>query len=327
MIKTRHYTVIAAVILMLGALGFAQTDSGDLPTDLSALRRLVPERGLVTFVEGGVEVRRPDADWEPLYTGDTVHPDDRIRSGADGRAEVSWGNPKRVIRVERESVVALSGEAVGNRLVLVGASVERGVLWAQVAGKRTFAVSSPSMNGLLRQGKLALRVDQDGERVAVYQGPVTVDGERLQSGQGVLRADGRVSMFEVSADDDLRDGWRDIVKEALVAGQAEAVGAPETKRLTRDLRDLNPDIYLGVEVELTGTETDEAEGFEADAARIRKIRVRASKWDGMQPDSKVRLLNDTFAVLKARYPGILETVVLEFDDDRPRLALKYAGTS
>ena len=46
----------------------------------------------------------------------------------------------------------------------------------------------------------------------------------------------------------------------------------------------------------------------------------------MQPDRKVQLLKDTFYVLKERYPQVLETVVLEFDDNRPRLVLKYAAT-
>tara|TARA_Y100000588_G_scaffold383490_1_gene472929 strand:+ start:3129 stop:3260 length:132 start_codon:yes stop_codon:yes gene_type:complete len=38
----------------------------------------------------------------------------------------------------------------------------------------------------------------------------------------------------------------------------------------------------------------------------------------------VELVNDTFDVLKRRYPGIENTVVLEFDDARPELQLKYA---
>jgi hypothetical protein len=129
--------------------------------------------------------------------------------------------------------------------------------------------------------------------------------------------------FNVALEDDLRDGWRDIVQEAI-GGLADPVQAPETQILTRDIRDLNPEIYLGVQVELTGSSTGE-HNFEASEARIRKIRVKAAKWDGMLPDHKVQLLNDTFYVLKERYPGILETIVLEFDDNRPRLSLKYAA--
>ncbi len=84
-----------------------------------------------------------------------------------------------------------------------------------------------------------------------------------------------------------------------------------------------PEIYLGVEIELTGRATNETT-FKTEKARIRKIRVKSAKWDDLLPARKAQLLNDTFYVLKERYPNILETIVLEFDDDRPRLSLKYS---
>ena len=131
---------IALALLALAALGFPRSDSSDLPAVLSGLQRLIPEPGVVTFVEGRVEVKRPGSGWEPVYVGDRVRPDDSIRSGAKGRTEVSFGSPQRVLRVERESVVALGGAALGNRLVLVGARVERGAVWVKVAGSPSTAL-------------------------------------------------------------------------------------------------------------------------------------------------------------------------------------------
>jgi hypothetical protein len=128
----KHYFPILLVVLLLCGLGFANSDSEDLATKL---RSLVPELGLVTFSEGIVEVHHVEAGWKPLYVGDRVTPEDAIRTAKDGRAEISWGNSRRVLRVERESFVALSGEAVGNRLVLVGARVTSGALWTKVQGK------------------------------------------------------------------------------------------------------------------------------------------------------------------------------------------------
>ena len=278
----------------------------------------------MTFVEGTVEVRRPDSGWKPLYVGEYVMPKDVLRSGDGGRTEVSFGNPRRVLRIERGSVVALGGRPAGDRLVLVSARIDQGVMWAKVSGGRNFTVASPTITSRFNAAKLAVRVDEESERLAVYQGSVEVNGHSLQGGEGLLTSGGQSDLFEVSNDDDLRDGWRDIVQEALTASDKVDSDVPQTQRLTRDLRDLNPEIYLGVEVELTGTAA-EATGFAAEAARIRKIRVKASKWDVMEADHKVDLLNDTFDVLKGRYPGILETVVLEFDDNRPRLSLKYAA--
>lgn len=106
---------------------------------------------------------------------------------------------------------------------------------------------------------------------------------------------------------------------AVVDGVVEA---SEPRRLTKAIRDLSPAIYLGIELELEGQGSGER--FQASKARIRKIRVRSSAWDRLRPDKKVDLLNETFDVLNRRYPGIKNTVVLEFDDARPGLELRYA---
>jgi len=160
----------------------------------------------------------------------------------------------------------------------------------------------------------------------VYTGQAQANGTVLEGGRGLISSPAGPLKVDVSVEDDLRDGWRDIPAEVASLNEHQVYPAyPETTRLTQDLRDLNPEIYLGVEVELTGKDSG-ASSFDAEAARIRKIKVKSSRWDGMLPENKVKLLNDTFAVLKDRYPTILETVVLEFDDDRPRLSLKYAAT-
>jgi hypothetical protein len=130
----KHYVPVLLVILLLVSLGFASSDTRDLTNKV--LPPLVPERGVVTFAEGHVEVRREDTEWEQLYTDDGANPEDSIRTSDEGRTEVSWGNPRRLLRIERESIVALSGAAVGNRLVLVGARVDKGATWAKVRGKR-----------------------------------------------------------------------------------------------------------------------------------------------------------------------------------------------
>jgi hypothetical protein len=318
----KHYVPALLVILLLVSLGFASSDTRDFTNKI--LRPLIPERGVVTFAEGRVEVRREDAEWEQLYTGDGANPEDSIRTSDEGRTEVSWGNPRRLLRIERESIVALSGAAVGNRLVLVGARVDKGATWAKVHGKRlSFTLSSPSIQSSFEQATLSLRVADDSSRLAVYQGEVDLNGRTLVGGDGVVVIGDVLTRFGVGVEDDLRDGWRDVVHEALSTHDGFIEQSPQVLMLTQDLRDLSPEIYLGVEVELTGSSNKD--DFEAEMARIRKIRVKSAKWDGMLADKKVKLLNDTFQVLKERYPAILKTVVLEFDDNRPNLSLKYAA--
>ena len=88
-----------------------------------------------------------------------------------------------------------------------------------------------------------------------------------------------MTRFPVGFEDDLCDGWRDIVHESLSIQDGLVEQSPQALKLTRDLRDLSPEIYLGVEVELIGSSRNN--DFEADEARIRKIRVKAAKWDGV----------------------------------------------
>jgi hypothetical protein len=165
-------------------------------------------------------------------------------------------------------------------------------------------------------------VADDSSRLAVYQGEVDLNGRTLVGGDGVVVIGDVLTRFGVGVEDDLRDGWRDVVHEALSTHDGFIEQSPQALMLTQDLRDLSPEIYLGVEVELTCSSNKD--DFEAEMARIRKIRVKSAKWDGMLADKKVKLLNNTFQVLKERYPTIL-TVVLEFDDNRPNLSLKYAA--
>ncbi|MCH2664769.1 hypothetical protein MK139_10550 [bacterium] len=324
MTRPRLYIPAACGLLLLCVLGFAHSNPDTLTGD--ATPRLLPERGLVTFAEGSAQVRRSGGNWEPLYVGDRVGPTDSLRSLKTGRSEISWGNPKCVLRVESESVVALDGAVAGNRLVLVGARVNQGAVWAKVIGEHAFRLSTEHIRASFDQATLSMRSDRKKTRLAVYQGQANVGAGVLYGGQGMWVAESGTETFAVGPEDDLRDGWHDIVKEALVVSEpaARSEAPQEARTLTRDVRDLSPEIYLGVEVELTRLE--EKTGFVAEAARIRKIRVRSSRWDDMQPDRKVQLLKDTFYVLKERYPQVLETVVLEFDDNRPRLVLKYAAT-
>lgn len=318
--KPIHY-IPPILIVLTAAIGLASSDP-DGQHRKSEQDRLVPEAGEVTFVEGRVEVKRSSG-WIPLLVGDRVLPGDSVRSSDAGRTELTWNKPERVVRAERGSLIGLSGETRGRDIRFSVVSVERGAVWAKVVGSPGFELRSSGIESRIGTATAALRVKEGTDRLAVFTGAVEANGYRLTDGKGLAAKAGQSEIFAVASDDDLRDGWQDVVRDESPA-VVEQIEPPRTRQLTRDLRDLNPDVYLGVEVELTGRGAS-CDEFETDEARIRKIRVRSSSRDGLGSDRKVRLLNDTFAVLKARYPGILETVVLEFDDNRPRLSLKYAA--
>ena len=185
-------------------------------------------------------------------------------------------------------------------------------------------------------------VRPDSVRVAVYRGQATVagtkpadgtathtEGQELPAGQALAVFQGnRYRLEEVGPDEDWSDGWlrqsgtTPLGNEAGTARRAAGPIAP----LREELTDISPEIYVSVQLELTGTGAQTAT-VRPEQVQIRRIRIRSRQWDSLEPAMKVDLLNDTFSLLKGRYPGMLHSVVLEFDDGRPDLALKYGSAA
>ncbi len=80
----------------------------------------------------------------------------------------------------RESVGALGGSAVGIWLILIGARLDLGAVWTKVVKKsRPFVLSSPSIRSTFDRATLAIRVENETSRLAVYQGQVDLDDRSL----------------------------------------------------------------------------------------------------------------------------------------------------
>ena len=175
----------------------------------------------------------------------------------------------------------------------------------------------------------------DLQELSVYDGKVlvTLPGEappgqskssevrhRVASSRVLSMRSGWAPIWaDLDPDDDWRDGW----KRRTEASSLRQVAVQQTVRgpVHRTIRDINPEVYLSVEVEMNGAE-DRSEQ-KAAQVQIQKIKIRSENWDRLRPDRKVKLLNETFYLLKGRYPGIDHSVVLEFDDGRPNLRLLY----
>lgn len=317
--KTRKIYIPAglAVLAVCGLL----SQRGPAPESTEPALR--PEGALVTLVAGDVNVVRVGKGSSvPLYGRDYVFPGDRVVTGADGRVELTMQKPNRTARIERATVVTMEGRVVGDRLSLSGAQVDTGDVWIETAsGGLPFALDLGTPRVTVAEGVVAVS-RRSSTRLMVFEGEARFDsGEQIPPGSGIaLGESGHRLIVDVSGFL-TRSGWR-AEQAPIATAQDERMLSTGPTVLTRAIRDLNPRIYLGVELEFEGE--DRGEGFRASEARIRKIRVRSEAWDRLQPGEKVELLNDTFDVLKRRYPGIENTVVLEFDDARPELQLKYA---
>ena len=94
--------------------------------------------------------------------------------------------------------------------------------------------------------------------------------------------------------------------------------------MVQNLQDINPDIYRTVELELEDQRLNK-KGDEVVLRGLVKnidIYVYAKKWDALQSQKKVDLINETFYFLKKRYPKITPFISLKFDDKRQDLNLK-----
>lgn len=327
MITRKSYT-LSGILLTVVVGGFLLAKGG--AADESAAPTLRPEGARVTLVAGQVDVIRGGKTQEgrvPLFARSYVYPGDRIVTGTDGRAELTMVKPARTIRIERASILALEGRVDGERIAISGARVDSGDVWMRAAaGKRAFELGLGDLSARVAEGVVTIH-RSDATRLVVFEGGARLveTKDLVQAGEGVeLAAFGEMGSFIADSNDLTRGGWLVAAAESQSSVAVVDVGRDGLgpRKLTRDIRDLSPAIYLGVELELEGEGSDKR--FHASEARIRKIRVRSSAWDRLRSDKKVELLNETFDVLNRRYPGIKNTVVLEFDDARPGLELRYA---
>jgi len=77
-----------------------------------------------------------------------------------GEGELVWDQPGRLLRIENESVVVLSGGALGNRLAFLGARVETGALWSHVSGRRPFSLVGDRIVSKTTKSTQSMRVEQ-----------------------------------------------------------------------------------------------------------------------------------------------------------------------
>ena len=284
----------------------------------------------VSFARGTVEVKTSEGFWTRVSRGHHIGHGDSIRSREGTRVEVKLLEKGSRLRVEGETRLAIHASQSS-----VKCSIEKGGVWAEAnnldSGGAEIVLASGNIEASSRSGAFRMhRADAGTSQVSVYRGKAVVKstdqketGEALTPGQILTFSPGRAPVLnQDGADDPWVSGWKPQPSETGDEPEDQAGASQEPALLKRDLRDINPEIYLAVEVELKGKRSADT-GFLADEVQIRKIKVRARNWDRLPAVEKVNLLNDTFDELRIRYPALKHSVILEFDDHRPKLELKY----
>ncbi len=311
-----------------------------------ASKKSPPGVASISFVEGQAEIRSPGGVWTPARRGDLLRPGDAIRTGVDGRMELRLRDLPGRLRLDRETVFSLWGDRRDEPAA--GGRVTKGSVWADVgawkAGGNRFVLDSPTARASAEEAVFQMHVLRpDSVQLSVYDGVAragfsggrtggTAAGnlERAQQpvlvGQALTLVPGRAPVLSrVDPQGDWTNGWRNPSAEARRWPEESGGARPRVTALRRDLREINPEVYLSVEVELKGRQRGDAP-FRPEEVRLRKIQIRSQTWDSLAPAKKVDLLNETFTFLKGRYPNIKHSVILKFDDGRPDLELKYASS-
>ena len=291
----------------------------------------------VSFVEGDATVSQKNETERKLKKGQSVFPGDVVRTGLNGRLELALRIPDGRLRLDRETTLTLWGNTQGARAIATGGIVSQGSVWAGLSPKRKlenpFVLDTETLRASAKGTIFRVEALNEGRvRVSVYDGTVATasahksgwEGVReISAGQALKMLPGQVPVVEkIDLREDWSDGWGSH-QDVPVAFGGQSKEKQISRSLIKDLHSINPDLYMSVEVEVQGLE-NQKKRFLAKSAQIRKLKIRADTWDGLQASHKVRVLNETFDRLKQRYPKMMHSVVLEFDDGRPDLALRYA---
>jgi tetratricopeptide (TPR) repeat protein len=142
-----------------------------------------PALARVVSVQGQVELRRASAPWIRVGLGAALCPGDTVRVEPRSRAAVQLGN-ETTLRLDQGTVLTLVPSGPGTATLLQQLS---GGLHVITRTPRAFTVKTPFVNANVEGTEFAVRVDDTGATVAVYEGVVLATNdagsERLVSGE------------------------------------------------------------------------------------------------------------------------------------------------
>ena len=317
------------------------------------------QTAVISFIIGSVEFKgEHGTDWHPARVGFKIVSGDAIRTGPDSRAELQTRGPHSVIRVGENTTFVLH-QSEGAGLKGASAHLVEGNLWGNVKHlkeQERFAFETPMVTAAARG--TTFRMEAHGDTavgVYVYEGAIEVKTQVEDRGSK------RAATFNVGRGQSLRiatnqppqagpipaaDGWRngwqpkkrqEIEEEELslpvpmrIEEKPRSRPAPPVasrmQMVRKEILDLAPDVFSEIRFRMEGDRyVTEAEMFN-DTLSVQEIEIAVTgkAWDALPPDRKEGLLNETFYILKTRYPNITRFVTLKFNDRRQNLKLEYA---
>lgn len=179
----KHLIALVAIFVALAATGvafFMMNRSND-PVDTIANQQPTEKMtATASAVEGTVELKRGEEDWKELIEDSELQNEDQIRTKADSRAAITFGEDS-VVRLSGSSRVTIKSLA-NERIVIAD---DAGIIYARVAQSkdRTFAISISDELVTAKGTAFKTFNTIDTKGVEVYHGTVGVKDTEVKQGE------------------------------------------------------------------------------------------------------------------------------------------------
>lgn len=194
----RHLALCFIALLTLSSCG-KPAEVTPTPAPSAAVENAQPVEGLTTMVKGKVEIQKPGAaDWTVLAAKDGILPGSRIRSGADGEADILLAD-KAAFRVKPNSEIEITENlAVNDGSSRIAVKIDAGRLlhrFDKMPPGSEYRMTTPAAGAVVRGTQFEISADASQTSVKVLTGKVDVEnaagkvqvsekrGTRVSSGQ------------------------------------------------------------------------------------------------------------------------------------------------
>ncbi|MEW6126608.1 MAG: FecR domain-containing protein [Acidobacteriota bacterium] len=175
--------------------------------------------GIVSIISGDVTFKRDASDWQTLIEGDDLKPNDMIKTGATGRAEILL-NPGTYLRIGENSEVVfpdLSNFRLQVNLLKGSAILEAGLIDVSLRMKTPQYVFTIAQSGIYR-----FNVDPNGKsEMLVRKGKIKVAGAEVKSGKivSIDNAPPTIQKFDKKVEDTFDTWSKDRARTIIAANR------------------------------------------------------------------------------------------------------------
>jgi len=223
---------------------------------------------VATKVSGQVSLTNVQNQTLPLRKGTVLNDGEKIESGSDGLAVILFLDDKSIIRVQKNTILSISGEVTGvggSRAIGKRISIENGKMRAQITEQRgEFQIITPTSVASVKGTDFWITVDPViGDIFLGVDGLIEVEnlisGDVIEVGGGQVGSSLTDGTTEVTTYVLLTGELMDVSEDLLTLEAADAGGITFNGQVFLDAQTTyaGPDPEVGMTVVISGTANDD----------------------------------------------------------------------